>query len=135
MEVQKLDAGASGQAREGVALRDSASSVPGGERSLSSYAFNTYGNDAKLYNGIFDLETAAQAVTHAERVDLVELLGCLKDHLESAIESSLVPGTSRPLPGAAEHVEADRALWRKARDWIERLELSTATPAGEEPEP
>lgn len=26
-------------------------------RELSSYAFNTYGHDAKLYNGIHDLET------------------------------------------------------------------------------
>lgn len=27
-------------------------------RELSSYAFNVYGGDAKLYNGIHDLETA-----------------------------------------------------------------------------
>ncbi len=34
-------------------------------RELSSYAFNKYGSDAYLYNGIHDLETALYNVTTA----------------------------------------------------------------------
>lgn len=49
-----------------------------GKRDLSSYAFNTYGSDAKLYNGIHDLET------------LVALLqDALQTLADEAAESSL----------------------------------------------
>lgn len=30
------------------------------DRALSSYAFNVYGDDAQLYNGIHDLETECE---------------------------------------------------------------------------
>ena len=38
------------------------------EPSLASYAFNNYGHDAKLYNGIADLESQIAASQERERV-------------------------------------------------------------------
>jgi len=54
----------------------------------------------------------------------VRLLGLLQDHLESAIESSLVPGTNQPMDtdgDAKINVAADRRDWWAAERLVAKL--------------
>lgn len=56
---------------ENVRLREHLDTYEGAQaqRGLSTYAFNEYGRDARLYNGIIDLEAEVTRLT-AERADL-----------------------------------------------------------------
>lgn len=65
----------------------------------------------------------SQILTLRDRRQLVRLLGLLQDHLESAIESCLVPGTSEPMANTDEaiNVECDRRDWRAAEKWVGKL--------------
>lgn len=61
-------------------------------------------------------------LTRRERRQLVTLLGKLQTHLESAIESSILPNTDKAQHGYKRIVAQDRKDWRAAEDWIKRLE-------------
>ncbi len=61
-------------------------------------------------------------LTSRDRRQIIRLLGLLQTHLESAIDSSLVPGTSRPMPEDAHNVALDREDWKAAEKWVKRLE-------------
>lgn len=57
-----------------------------------------------------------------DRRELMQLLGELQTHLESAIESCLIPGTTDVMPEDAANVNEDRKLWGLAEEWVRRLE-------------
>lgn len=57
---------------------------------------------------------------------LLQLLGLLQDHLESAIESSLLPGITEPMPEDAHNVLLDRRDWRAAERMVKKLERELA---------
>ena len=68
-------------------------------------------------------------LTKRERKELVRLLGILQDHLESAIDSSLIGGTRLPMHGAEREVARDRKDWRTAEDWVMKLTRPAARKA------
>ena len=64
-------------------------------------------------------------LSRTDKSTIVRLLGVLQDHLESAIESSLVPKTNEPMPEdatAIAEVARDRRTWRQAEDMIKKLQ-------------
>lgn len=63
-------------------------------------------------------------LTTRDRRTVIRLLGLLQDHLESAIESVLVPGTNEANPYDPEEVAGlarDRGNWRAAEMLIGKL--------------
>lgn len=62
-------------------------------------------------------------LSHEDRRELILLLRLLKTHLNSAIESSIVPGTKTTMPEDKANVAADRYDVRLATRWIKRLKL------------
>ena len=75
------------------------------------------------------MNRAARTITPRDRRQLINLLGLLQDHLESAIESSLVPGTNQPDPAdeaAVLDVFRDRHTWKQAEVMIQKLSYKTA---------
>jgi len=60
-------------------------------------------------------------LTKRQRRELVRLLFELQIHLESAIESHIVPGTDEPRAEDRAEVESDRKLLKAAKAWTERL--------------
>jgi len=62
-----------------------------------------------------------EVLTRHERRQPVRLLGLLQTHLESAIESSLVPGTGTGMPGEDDNLAVDRKDWKLAEKWVVRL--------------
>ena len=68
-------------------------------------------------------------LTQRDTYRLISLLGLLQDHLESAIESSLVPGTNEPDPAEENSVldvRRDRHTWKQAEAMIQKLSEATA---------
>jgi hypothetical protein len=68
-------------------------------------------------------------ITPREKRQLIQLLGLLQDHLESAIESTLVPGTNEPDPAdevTVSDVWRDRQVWKQAEGMISKLSQRTA---------
>lgn len=49
------------------------------------------------------------------------MLGLLQDHLESAIESALIPGTTDCAPEDRAGVNEDQMNWKLAELWIAKL--------------
>lgn len=49
---------------------------------------------------------------------IVRMLGQLQEHLESAIETALVPCTGQPMEQDKANVAADRRDWRRAETLI-----------------
>lgn len=67
-------------------------------------------------------------VTPREARELKRLLGLLQTHLESEIDSAIIPGTGEPNPDRAQDVEnvrRDRRAWRAAERWVKYLEAQT----------
>lgn len=62
-------------------------------------------------------------LTGRDRRALIALIGKLQTHLESAIESSLLPGTTEAQRGYKRQVALDRKDWRTAEEWVKRLEV------------
>ena len=60
----------------------------------------------------------AVQLTRRDAAALVRLLGELQTHLESAIESGLVPGETEPREQYGPDVAADRRTWRRAEDLV-----------------
>lgn len=60
-------------------------------------------------------------LTKKHRKELIRLLGLLQTHLESAIESSLVPGANEAMDDEKDVVAEDRLDYQKAAAWITRL--------------
>jgi hypothetical protein len=63
-------------------------------------------------------------LTTRDRRTVIRLLGLLQDHLESAIESVIVPGTGEANPEEPEDVAGlirDRRDWRIAETLIGKL--------------
>jgi hypothetical protein len=63
-------------------------------------------------------------LTTRDRRTIIRLLGLLQDHLESAIESVIVPGTGEADPDEPEDVAGlaqDRRDWRAAEILIGKL--------------
>lgn len=66
----------------------------------------------------------ALGLTYREIGILIRLLGLLQTHLESGIESVLIPGTSDPMADSLDEIEnlrLDRRDWRKAEDLIAKF--------------
>ncbi len=64
-------------------------------------------------------------LTKRDMARLTRLLALLQDHLESAIETALVPGTNQPDPrdeAQVRQVQRDRRDWREAEDYVRKLE-------------
>jgi hypothetical protein len=61
-------------------------------------------------------------VTKAEAQQLVNLLDVASNFLESAILSSLIPGTEESMREDSYHVKRDRRVWRRIEDWKIRLQ-------------
>jgi hypothetical protein len=64
-----------------------------------------------------------------ERRELIRLLALLQTHLTSAIEHSLIPGTTK---GSAEDqpgIDQDRRDWKLAGQWISRLSAKAISKA------
>lgn len=67
-------------------------------------------------------------LSRSDRHDLVFLLKLLKTHLQSAVESSLVPGTKTPMLEDSGNVFRDRIDIRLASYWIKRLRVPRHKP-------
>lgn len=62
-------------------------------------------------------------LTKKDARQLIRLLGLLQDHLESAIDSALVPGTSEAMPEDQAGVAKDRKDWRLAEALKVRIRM------------
>jgi hypothetical protein len=60
---------------------------------------------------------------------LVRLLGLLQTHLESAIESSLIPGTNEGSPEDQPGITQDRRDWKLAERWVSQLSSKAVSKA------
>ena len=63
-------------------------------------------------------------ITKRDRSQLKRLLGLLQGHLESAIESALVPGTTEPMEEDRHNVTIDRRDWNAAERLVKKLEAA-----------
>lgn len=75
------------------------------------------------------MRTAAPVlrITKPEARRLVKLLGELQNHLESAIDGSLVEGEQQPREKALRPLIArDRRLWREAEALVKKLSKARA---------
>lgn len=52
----------------------------------------------------------------------MRLIGNLQDHLESAIDAELVPGTNEPMPEHAALVRSLRREWKQAEELVAALD-------------
>jgi hypothetical protein len=69
-------------------------------------------------------KAVALSLSRREVVTLIRLLGKLQDHLESAIESCMVPGTNKVSDlWEKRGVAIDRKDWRQAETFVSKLEL------------
>lgn len=96
---------------------------PEAPRGLSTYAFNEYGGDAKLYNGILDLEANNQRLTRELRVEVCNRKAADAKLNELTRNLDDFAGVARPYAEQIECLFAELLELRADRerlDWLER---------------
>jgi hypothetical protein len=90
------------------------------------------------YTGLMPLNPGCLTINNRERKELIRLLGLLQTHLESTIESCLIPGTNEGAPEDQAGILEDRTDWRVAENLVIRLQnpkrRRSALNNGERPE-
>lgn len=66
---------------------------------------------------------SASTLTGRDRRSLISLIGKLQSHLESVVQSNVLPSTGKAMRGYVRETNSARRDWRTAEEWVKRLEV------------